>query len=224
MSGRMTEYHMEELACPKCGHKHMWKKYQRINVTEKQHLKDDILKNRLYAFTCEECSFTAPLTYESLYLDSKKKLNIYMSPVMSAEIDKELERLNHELSGHKRIVDNINDLKEKILISDMQFDDRVIEIIKVMYLGQLKEEMKEDTMLNILFDYYGNDPCFLVFFEKKGVGRMPLNLEYYRGISSQFEKKIRDFSRDDFMKVDMEWARQLMFDKNMVNKKSTDKN
>ncbi len=214
MKDRMTEYHLEELACPKCGHKHMMKKYQRINVTEKHRLKDDILKNRLYAFTCEECAFTAPLTYESLYLDSRKKLSIYMAPEMNQEVEKELEVLNRDLKGHKRLVDNLNDLKEKILISDMQFDDRVIEVIKVMYLGQLKEEMKEDTMLNILFDYYGNDPCFLVFFEKKGIGRMPLNLEYYRGISSQFEKKIREHSTDTFMKVDMEWAREMMFEKN----------
>ena len=170
-----------------------------------------ILQNKLYTFTCEECSFTAPLTYDSLYLDSKKRLAIYMAPVMNQEVEKELKVLNKEIHGKKRLVDNLNDLKEKILIADMQFDDRVIEVIKVMYLAQLKEEMKGDTMQNILFDIYGNDPCFLVYFEKKGVGRMPLNLEYYRGISSQFEKQIMDFSRNEFMKVDMEWARQMMF-------------
>ena len=211
MKERMTEYRMEELECPKCGHKHTLRKYRRVNVNEKKDLKDDILQNKLYTFTCEECSFTAPLTYDSLYLDSKKRLAIYMAPVMNQEVEKELKVLNKEIHGKKRLVDNLNDLKEKILIADMQFDDRVIEVIKVMYLAQLKEEMKGDTMQNILFDIYGNDPCFLVYFEKKGVGRMPLNLEYYRGISSQFEKQIREFSRNEFMKVDMEWARQMMF-------------
>ena len=214
MTERMTEYHLEEMACPKCGHKHKLRKYRRINVTEKHRLKDDILGNRLFAFTCENCSFTAPLTYESLYLDSRKKLSILMAPETSEEVNEQIEVLNRALPGRKRLVDNLNDLKEKILIADMQFDDRVIEVIKVMYLGQLKEEMKDDTMLNILFDYYGNDPCFLVFFEKKGVGRMPLNLEYYRGIAAQFQQKIRDASEDTFMKVDMEWARHMMFDKN----------
>ena len=30
MKDRMTEYHLEELACPKCGHKHMMRKYQSL--------------------------------------------------------------------------------------------------------------------------------------------------------------------------------------------------
>ncbi len=207
----MTEYRMEELACPKCGHKHTLRKYARINVTEKHHLKEDILKNRLFAFACESCQFSAPLTYESLYLDSKKKLAIYLAPAMLPETEEELKRLNQEIEGTKRLVDNINDLKEKILIADMQFDDRVIELIKIMYIGQIKEEMKDDNMMDILFDYYGAKPCFLVFFEKKGIGRMPLNLEYYRGIASQYSRQIREHSSDSFMKVDMEWAGQILF-------------
>ena len=32
---RLTSYAMEELECPKCGHKHSLKKYKVINVTEK---------------------------------------------------------------------------------------------------------------------------------------------------------------------------------------------
>jgi len=215
----MTEYNIEELACPKCGHKHMLKKYTRINVTQKKDLKEDILKNRLFSFACEECEFKAPLTYESLYLDSKKKLVLFLAPVMTSEVEEELSRLDREHTGTKRIVDNINDFKEKILITDMKFDDRVIEIIKILYIGQMKKEMKDDTLMDILFDYYGSTPCFLVFFEKKGIGRMPLNLEYYRGISAQYSDQIRKFSTDGFMKVDMEWAGQILF-KNKKGKPS----
>ena len=37
---RLTSYAMEELECPKCGHKHSLKKYKVINVTEKAKLKE----------------------------------------------------------------------------------------------------------------------------------------------------------------------------------------
>ena len=40
---RLTSYAMEELECPKCGHKHSLKKYKVINVTEKAKLKEEIM-------------------------------------------------------------------------------------------------------------------------------------------------------------------------------------
>ena len=42
---RLTSYAMEELECPKCGHKHSLKKYKVINVAEKAKLKEEIMKN-----------------------------------------------------------------------------------------------------------------------------------------------------------------------------------
>ena len=43
---RLTSYAMEELECPKCGHKHSLKKYKVINVTEKAKLKEEIIKEK----------------------------------------------------------------------------------------------------------------------------------------------------------------------------------
>ena len=171
---RLTSYAMEELECPKCGHKHSLKKYKVINVTEKAKLKEEIMKNRLYQFSCEECEYMAPLTYDSLYVDSQRNIMIYMAPVMNAEIKAEIAELEQEKGIDKRLVDNINDLKEKIMIADNHLDDRVIEIIKIMYLDQIKKEMEDDTLLNILFDYNRDNYCFLVFFQKKGIGKIPL--------------------------------------------------
>ena len=50
------------------------------------------------------------------------------------------------------------------MIVDNHLDDRVIEIIKIMYLDQIKKEMEDDTLLNIIFDYNRDNYCFLVFF------------------------------------------------------------
>ena len=93
---RLTSYAMEELECPKCGHKHSLKKYKVINVTEKAKLKEEIMKNRLYQFSCEECEYMAPLTYDSLYVDSQRNIMIYMAPVMNAEIKAEIAELEQD--------------------------------------------------------------------------------------------------------------------------------
>ena len=53
---RLTSYAMEELECPKCGHKHSLKKYKVINVTEKAKLKEEIMKNRLYQLAVKNVS------------------------------------------------------------------------------------------------------------------------------------------------------------------------
>ena len=170
---RLTSYAMEELECPKCGHKHSLKKYKVINVTEKAKLKEEIMKNRLYQFSCEE--------------------------------------LEQEKGIDKRLVDNINDLKEKIMIADNHLDDRVIEIIKIMYIDQMKKEMEDDTLLNILFDYNRDNYCFLVFFQKKGIGKIPLTREFYRQVEDKYKDAIKEHSMDSFMKVDMEWAGKILF-------------
>ena len=187
---RLTSYAMEELECPKCGHKHSLKKYKVINVTEKAKLKEEIMKNRLYQFSCEECEYMAPLTYDSLYVDSQRNIMIYMAPVMNAEIKAEIAELEQEKGIDKRLVDNINDLKEKIMIADNHLDDRVIEIIKIMYIDQMKKEMEDD---------------------KKGIGKIPLTREFYRQVEDKYKDAIKEHSMDSFMKVDMEWAGKILF-------------
>ena len=74
--------------------------------------------------------------------------------------------------------------------------------------------MVNDTLLNILFDYDSNGPCFIVFFQHKGVGKIPLKQDFYDKIEKQYRAGILDKSVDDFMKVDMEWSGNLMFRRN----------
>ena len=210
-SDTMTKCEVEELACPKCGNKHQVKKYSLINVTEKPDMKEKILKNRIFYFDCDHCDLIAPLTYDSYYLDSKKKLLLLLSPSVTPELEDEMKNWENKKEFTKRIVDNINDLKEKIMIADNHLDDRVIEIIKIQYLRQLEREMVNDTLMNLLFDYSEQGMCFIAFFEKKGIGKMPLSLDYYHEIENKYRVQIKDHSTDKFMKVDMEWAGNILF-------------
>lgn len=211
-SETMTKYSLEELKCPKCGQVHQLKKYSMINVTEKPDMKEDILKNRIFYFNCDNCNLVAPLTYGSFYLDSKKKLVICLSTEETRR--EELAEWEQKKGLTLRIVDNINDLKEKIMIAEKHLDDRVIELVKIGYLRQLEREIQNDTLMNILFDYSADQMCFLVFFEKKGIGRMPLNMDFYRKTEKEYERQIQSHSCSKFMKVDMEWAGDIFFKRN----------
>lgn len=210
---RLTNYVEEKLECPKCGREHSFSKYKVINVTEKGDMKDEILKNRLFQFTCDSCNYTAPLTYDSLYVDSRKNLMVCLAPAMTPELEGELRELEQEKGVTKRLVDNINDLKEKIMIADNKLDDRIIELIKIMYLNQIKKEMEDDTLLNILFDYSRDSLCFLVFFQKKGIGKIPLTRQFYKEIEEKYKKTVEEHSKNKFMKIDMTWAGSILLRK-----------
>lgn len=205
--GNLTSFQVEELRCPKCGQVHRMKKYSRINVTEKPGMKEDILKNRIFYFHCDQCDMEAPLTYETTYVDSKGKLMIHLS----GEKETVPEVGEKEKNMTLRLVDNINDLKEKIMIADNHLDDRVIELVKIQYLRQLERELKNDTLMNILFDYRGEERSFLVFFEKKGIGKIPLQMELYKKTEEEYRERIEARSKAAFMKVDMEWAGNIFF-------------
>lgn len=151
----------------------------------------------------------APLTYDSLYVDSQRNIMIYMAPVMNAEIKAEIAELEQEKGIDKRLVDNINDLKEKIMIADNHLDDRVIEIIKIMYIDQMKKEMEDDTLLNILLIIIEITIVFSLFPEK-GIGKIPLTREFYRQVEDKYKDAIKEHSMDSFMKVDMEWAGKIL--------------
>ncbi|MBR5047720.1 MAG: CpXC domain-containing protein [Eubacterium sp.] len=211
---KLTSFTREELACPKCGKVHLCERYSVINVTEKPELKDRVLQNKLFVFHCEGCGFTAPLTYESVYIDSKKKLVLYLTPEMTDNTRQSIKAWEQEEAGLKRIVTNLNDLKEKILIAENLLDDRIVEFMKIEHLRQLEKEMKDDNLLNILFDYKGTQYYFMVFFEKKGIGRIPVSMDYYRDVEHRFSGKIGRKHNKKFQEIDMKWAGDIMFQRN----------
>ena len=77
----------------------------------------------------------------------------------------------------------------------------------------MEKELKDDTLMNILFDYSGADMYLMVFFEKKGIGRIPLSHEFYRHTETQYADVLRTAVPSDFEKVDMEWAGNLVFNR-----------
>ena len=211
---KLTRFTKEELACPKCGKVHLCDRYSVINVTEKPELKEKVLMNKLFVFKCEECGFTAPLTYESVYVDTKRNMILYLTPEMTENTRKSIDQWEKVEAGHKRIVTNLNDLKEKILIADNLLDDRIVEFMKIEHLKQLEKEMKDDNLLNILFDYKGTQYYFMVFFEKKGIGRIPVSPEYYRDVEHRYSGKIGSRNNKKFQEIDMKWAGDIMFERN----------
>ena len=79
-------------------------------------------------------------------------------------------------------------------------------------LNQARQEIIENSgQPMLLFDYSDQGMCFIAFFEKKGIGKMRLSMEYYHEIEKKYLSQIKFHSKDTFMKVDMEWAGKILF-------------
>lgn len=60
--------------------------------------------------------------------------------------------LSFEEEGYQvRLVSSLNDLKEKILISDAGLDDRVIELLKIYIEAMASDQFDADECIKVVF-------------------------------------------------------------------------
>ena len=137
----------KEITCPACGEKADAKMWASVNVTLDQELRESVLDESLFTWTCPQCGHKALLSYPCLYHDMANKFMIYLVPGAKQESlnDAEAENRYPELGGvTKRLAADLNELKEKILIFENGLDDRAVELTKLaMSKVALKKHGKE---------------------------------------------------------------------------------
>lgn len=136
------------VACPACGHRAEAAVTQSINAQEHPELKQHLLAGTLNVFTCERCGHHAPLEATLAYHDPAVP---YFAVVTPGDRDPTGEAALAAIGevGTRRVVPSRNALVEKVKILDAGFDDRVIEVLKVLLLASRGHEL--NTVL--LFDH-----------------------------------------------------------------------
>ncbi len=137
----------QSVKCPKCGQMSDITVWSSITVNDSPDLKDDLLHGRINIFRCPSCSQTGLMPHPLLYSDAARKLMISFSPSNEPAVKQKLfediqaaSKKSGELDrleGYNlRFVTDYNELLEKILIFDNDFNDKVIEVIKLIILSQ----------------------------------------------------------------------------------------
>lgn len=137
----------QSVKCPKCGQMEDITVWSSITVKDSEDLKKDLLEGKINIFKCSVCGHTGLMPSPMLYHDEDKKLMISFSPCNDAKLKKKLYNdicKASEESGeikkfegyNLRFVTDYNELLEKILIFDSGFNDKAIEIIKLMIIMQ----------------------------------------------------------------------------------------
>ncbi len=144
------------------------------------------------------------IPYPVLYHDMEKKLLIQFTEEKELQpIKKILDHANVGEDYTVRIVDNERDWIEKILISDSGYDDRIMELYKLLVLSQYEDADNVNAL------YYWNiqnfeNPHYVMVLDEKESDKMHF-MPFHEGVYKQVEEVFLSDIKQDYI-VDASWA------------------
>lgn len=199
-----------EIKCPHCGKMLVFEAYQTINVTQKPELREKVLNFELFKKACPHCEKMIPIVFDLLYVD---EVNKFMIALVTESTDDLTLTLPQDVGGYCcRLVNNPDDLKEKILIFEKGLDDRLIELGKfycaMLVLDQNKALEIEHVML-VDDDRFPLQIGFVLKDKRRFVGELtPAILNKFQEIYGTWLSQ----PEQGFVCIDFAWAQALIFE------------
>lgn len=193
-----------ELVYPECNEKFNVDIFTSINVQMDKDMKNRVLSGKLFDMECAHCYSKFHIPYPVLYHDMEKKLLIQFTEEKELEpIKKILDHANVGEDYTVRIVDNERDWIEKILISDSGYDDRIMELYKLLVLSQYEDADNVNGL------YYWNiqnfeNPHYVMVLDEKESDKMHF-MPFHEGVYKQVEEVFLSDIKQDYI-VDASWA------------------
>ena len=207
----------KEITCPACEEKAAAKMWTSINVTLDQQLKESVLDESLFTWTCPQCGSDALLSYPFLYHDMANKFMVYLVPGAKQESlnDAEAESRYPELGGvTKRLAADLNELKEKILIFENGLDDRAVELTKLA-MAKVAQKKHNKELEKGYFCAKDPETGHLAFtFFVKGTGE-----PYHKTTRLEAYEKSKEVAKRysgqavppaGFLRIDAAWAQKAL--------------
>ena len=223
----MSNFTMERICCPKCKTEQNTKVWEEIDAKTSPKARLEILEGSFFKYKCKKCDHEINMTYNSIYHDLDKGIVLWLIPELEGGEIKELneliekdaaklqEKALQECTSEKkffRIITTPNQLREKLLIAENDLDDRIIEIMKKIYLANLhtffpEDNLKKEDVKEILYDInaHGNHGIVL-FTEKYEPVFLPANEKMYEKVKEDFIDAIMENNKEGFEKVDDKWT------------------
>ena len=107
----------------------------------------------------------------------------------------------------KRIVTNQNALREKAIIFENELDDRVVELIKLLYLVDVQDKFPEVNIVEAYFLVLEGKYIIEFMGEKFLKAEIPLDL--YKNVENNFAERLAAEEENQFM-IDVKWANEFL--------------
>ena len=225
----------ENIKCSKCGTNFDFTVWDSVNFTTEEGLKEKVLSYNIFLATCPHCGDSKNYVYPCLFHDMTKSYMIWFIPdgdetdiksindtwrgldrdaknTQLGELTEDLKYIN------LRCVYNIRDLKEKILISDNDLDDRIIEMLKVLLLANMISNKQPDVNFETTLIFTGiKDEGIIkniLFYikEQDTYSSFSVNFNMYEDIIKNYSDLIPKKEKI-YMAIDRKWAINILLPK-----------
>ncbi len=213
----MSEIVTKSVICPKCRQQSATNIIISANTVEEPDIRKAVFDESIFRWKCKKCGFSTRFQHPFLYNDIEHKFMIYFIPQVERQkvVDQKLESQYSDLQDiRKRIVPDINSLKEKIIIFENNYDDLALELTKLA----VSEVVAKDTGHNVYSGYFTdideekNTVSFQFFVggDKRSYIQST-RLDIYKrsvGIIRKYFTKVN--AQPGFLNIGREWAKQSL--------------
>lgn len=202
-----------KLNCPVCEASSTQEVETRLNTSQQPQLKKDLLQGRLHQFECSNCGAKRHIETHFLYHDPSKKFMIFVIPNLRKKKDQIpalLENISREekvdLSDYElRLVGRNAELIEKIQLFDLGYNDREVEIVKLLTDGLFAKERPEDTV-QARFFYVKDGQHKIMYLTEKEQLLVDFNQSLLDFARDKYKNVVSKPAKGEFHLVDTEWA------------------
>lgn len=212
--------------CPFCGKTFDYTLYPEIHIPGDSKLKKKVLNKTLFFPNCPYCGNEFKLKPNCIYHDENRKEIFIVTDLPDASFeslmksgDIHFDNVRTEddfmefMKGRykRRVVHDVDAFREKILLSDNNYDDRIIELMKLSLSGLLEKENRMPVYRIFLESTAGNRLEFTAIlgnrasFEYVTINSHTIVYNQYR---DKYLKKLGRPEEDEYISTDQQWAKK----------------
>ncbi len=201
--------------CSKCGAEIDVTVFESVNTDYAADITEQIISGDLFNAKCDKCGFVSHLEYDILYHDVKHGAMIWVLHDSSPEYSSKVAELRSSANvlGYKttRIVNNMNELRQKVACLENERDDRIVELCKVFIAYNLLSKQPDFEFNNAFYtNFLDQERVFL--YDKNGQElSCELTDDIYSMLSEMYynSEYASDF-QGYYALVDYDWAESVI--------------
>ncbi len=223
----MSRASTEKVICPQCGIESDFTIWGSLNTTLNPEENEKLLSGELFIFTCPHCGKKTNTDYAILYHQMEEKRMIYYVPrdenlpevlnMFRGDPDAKYVRSDINLFAAMgdytyRIVRTQRRLIEKARILNDGWDDRIIELSKILVSLKIIKEQQNIESLELFYDGGKENVCFGIIDREGEYGKVEIPKEMYDSIEENIAKGLPPINSKDHIIIDHEWAMSFLCD------------
>ncbi len=201
--------------CSRCGAEIDVTVFESVNTDYSADITEQIISGDLFNAKCDKCGFVSHLEYDFLYHDVKHGAMIWVLHNNSPEYSNKVAELRSSANvlGYKttRIVNNMNELRQKVACLENERDDRIVELCKVFIAYNLLSKQRDFEFNNVFYTNFLDQE--LVFLYDKNGQELSCELtdDIYSMLSEMYynSEYASDF-QGYYALVDYDWAESVI--------------